>query len=50
MSGINFKNASAQPEALATKIYNYVLGGFGERQKKTSKEQKRRDEANVTKC
>ena len=24
----------AQPEALTTRIYNYVLGGFGEREKK----------------
>ena len=23
----------AQPEALTTKIYNYILGGFGERKK-----------------
>ena len=24
----------AQPEALTTRIYNYVLGGFGEKKKK----------------
>ena len=25
---------TAQPEALMTRIYNYVLGGFGEKKKK----------------
>ena len=25
---------TAQPEALTTRIYNYVLGGFGEKKKK----------------
>ena len=29
---------AAQPEALTTRIYNYVLGGFGE--KKTRKKKK----------
>ena len=28
----------AQPEALTTRIYNYVLGGFGEKKKKGKKE------------
>ena len=27
----------AQPEALTTKIYNYVLGSFGEKKKKEKK-------------
>ena len=27
----------AQPEALTTGIYNYVLGGFGEKKKKRNK-------------
>ena len=28
----------AQPEALTTGIYNYVLGGFGEKKKEKKKE------------
>ena len=28
----------AQPEAFTTRIYNYVLGGFGEKKKKKKKD------------
>ena len=28
----------AQPEALTTRMYNYVLGGFGEKKRKKRKE------------
>ena len=32
---------TAQPEALTTTIYNYVLGGFGEKKKKREKKKRR---------
>ena len=31
---------TAQPEALTTRIYNYVLGGFGEKKKKKKKKRR----------
>ena len=34
----------AQPEALTTRIYSYVLGGFGEKKKKEEKKEKKKED------